>query len=76
MTKRNHLEPPKKIDRGGTSLNTYDELFVREELETEGTPGRNTWGRWPSMRIRRLLGLVIDSGWGIWSLGFEERESL
>ena len=42
----------------------------REELETEGTPGRNTWGRWPSTRIRSLLGLGTDLGWGIWSLGF------
>ena len=46
----------------------------REELETEGTPGRNTWGRWSSMRIRSLFGLgdrfgVGDLEFGIWGEG-------
>ena len=44
---------------------------MREELEIQGTLGRSSWGRWPSTRIRSLLGLGIDSGWGfgVWDLG-------
>ena len=44
---------------------------MSEELETEGTTRRNTWGRWSSMRIRSLFGLgdrfgVGDLEFGIW----------
>jgi len=44
---------------------------VREELEIQGILGRSSWGRWRCTRIRRLLGLGIDSGWGfgVWDLG-------
>ena len=39
MTKGNHLEPPKKIDRTGTSWSTLKELFLHQELEIQDTRG-------------------------------------
>ena len=42
MTKENHLEPPRKIDRAGTSWSTLNEIFRREELEINGTPRRSS----------------------------------
>jgi hypothetical protein len=47
---------------------------MHEELDIEGTPGRSTWRRRFRMPIRSVLGLEIEFGWRIWSLGMRERE--